>query len=201
MQPLLPNQQQFISTLPLHLLHTSSEDDVPIAKAGIIPFVCSDVNTPLRYYVLKPVPKRPDLGDPGYQLCKGTRLLYHNDSWKDMHEFKPVPENAVQEPLIETAIREGIEELGIELENLAALYQLGLFSFVSEKTGRTKKVWLYACNIEEKKQFQPLEDVQEYTQDRKWCTLKEFATIGRPDHVTMLVHIDAMLRKHLKAKG
>ncbi|MDE3061179.1 MAG: hypothetical protein KGJ06_09220, partial [Pseudomonadota bacterium] len=77
-----------------------------ITKAGVVPFL----RDPLRFYLMKPVARHKDLPPPKFQIGKGTRMMRVGGEWQDIDVS--VPAGAETEHLAETALREGIEELG-----------------------------------------------------------------------------------------
>lgn len=151
-----------------------------IRKAGIIPFL----RGPLRYYVMTPVASKPDLGLPEFQLCKGTRMYQEHCEWRDMRGV--VPDGVVLETLPETAVREGVEELGLRLSNIAALHVLGDYRFTSATNRKEIALWLLAAQMRNEDDFLSVQDVAASTADRRWMTLAEFQRQGRPDHAHIL---------------
>ncbi len=85
-----------------------------ITKAGVVPFL----RDPYRYYLMKPVAKNPAPAAPKFQLCKGTRMMKVDGKWQDIREGEEAGE---KETLAATALREGIEELGLRLQNIKQL--------------------------------------------------------------------------------
>jgi len=166
--------------------------DVPkapgIRKAGIIPFLLGD---PLRYYVMTPVANKPDLGLPEFQLCKGTRMYKGFKGWADMKGV--VPDGAELEPLAATAIREGIEELGLKLENIRHISTLGEHRFTSATNRKEIDLWLFAAEMKTEHDFLPQAEVAASTHERRWYTLEEFKKHGRPDHAHILSLVEQRL--------
>ncbi len=181
-----------------------------INKAGIVPFMRS----PLRYCVMKPCAARPELGIPEFQICKGTRMFYRGNSWQDIKgkykadELKAeglkaeellAGQSIVEELPIEelpvTALREGIEELGLILENIKNIMPLGIYSFTSASQHRNIDLWLLAAEMKEENQFLPLAEIKSVTAERKWMTLAEFRKHGRADHAHILNLIEEKLAK------
>lgn len=144
-----------------------------------------------RYMVLKPVAKRPELGEPEFQLCKGTRMYQHNGQWLDMRG--DIKNADIMETLAETALREGEEELGLKLENIQTLYDLGAFSFTSASTHKTLTSWMFAASIVNPDDFLPMAAIVSVTSERGFFTLAELQKLSRPDHFHMLEQIDRKL--------
>lgn len=159
-------------------------------KAGVLPFCY--VDGVRQYYVMKPRAERPDLPPPEFQLCKGTRMQQGegNGPWHDMRGDDIADE--LSETLVQTALREGMEELGLQLENIVGLYELGGYDFSSATTGKGKQVWLYAAEIRNCDDFI---ETEASTLARQWMSIAEFAVVGRPDHRYILEHIDHLLNK------
>lgn len=163
-------------------------------KAGVVPYMREGG---LRYYVMKPRGDRPELGAPTFQLGKGTRMyLVPGVGWRDLREDNAAaPE---KESMAETALREGIEELGLKLSNIAALVDLGPYNFTSAATGKEKQMWLFAAEMKDEDDFAAERDVAITTRERSWVSEAEFAVVGRKDHHYILRDIEAKLKQHHK---
>lgn len=160
-------------------------------KAGVVPFLRGN---PAQFYVMEPVAKRPDLGPPGFQLCKGTRMRFTDGGWHDMPDGEPATPQA--ETLIVTALREGIEELGLRLEPIRQLFDLGMHNFASARSGQAKTMWLFAAEMAQADAFLPDTDIASTTAKRAWMTLESFALSCRSDHLAVLRTIEQALGEH-----
>lgn len=156
-----------------------------VLKAGVVPFV----GRAERFYLMKPVARHANLAAPAFQLCKGTRMQHVEGRWRDLRE-EETPAGR-EELLAATALREGIEELGLRLENITALFELGPYIFSSAKTGNQRQMWLFAAQVKDEKDF--LAEVADTTAARQWLTLAEFEQVGRVDHRPILRDIAAKL--------
>lgn len=160
-------------------------------KAGIVPFM----RDPYRYYLMKPAARHQDLSPPEFQLCKGTRMHRLPDgNWRDMHTGEARGHH--QETLVQTALREGIEELGIRLENIQLLFELGSYDFASARTGKSKQMWLFAAEMLSEDDFLPPHQIEASTAHRGWHSAHEFAVAGRADHKYILPDIETRLIAH-----
>lgn len=152
--------------------------DVPgaerVVKAGILPFVRAEG----RFAVMKPVAKRPELGLPPFQIAKGTRMRREAGGWVDMREGEQA--DALSEPLAATALREGIEELGLVLPAITALTDLGTVGFASASTGKSKLMRLFAAEAAGREAIAG--EAAPTTAERAWLTAEEFRAQGRADH-------------------
>ncbi len=167
----------------------------PCNKAGVIPFTRDAEG--FRYYLMKPRGTQPELGEPPYQLCKGTRQYYtEGEGWRDIRE-RDDTSGAQKETMAQTALREGIEELGLVLDNITALFDLGLYDFSSATTGKQKQMWLFAASVANIDAFLPDREIAETTAARAWLTAAEFAVVGREDHRYIVQDIEKKLTSHL----
>jgi len=156
-------------------------------KAGVVPFIQRKAQ--LAYYLMKPVAKNPGLDAPKFQLCKGTRMMKVGGVWVDM----PDGMNAeIKESLAATALREGIEELGLNLTNIKALFDVGSYGFSSATTGKSKEMWLFAAEMGAE-EFSG--EVAPTTAECAWLTLQEFDIAGREDHRYILRDIESRLKE------
>ena len=181
--------RDFLQQQTIRSLVEPGQGEGDYIKAGVIPFLREN---PSRYYVMKPRAKLPELGAPPFQICKGTRMqLVPNIGWRDIkEEGMRAP---IMESLAETALREGIEELGVRLDNIKALIDIGPFGFSSATTGRSKSMWLFAAEMKNEKDFLPDNSIAETTAERQWMPLSEFTVVGREDHRYILETIQSKL--------
>jgi hypothetical protein len=162
-------------------------------KAGVIPYIRDDG---LLFYVMKPRATRPDLGVPLFQLCKGTRMHHvPGVGWRDLRDSEL---GAHKETLAETALREGIEELGLKLENIKQLLDMGPYSFASATTGREKQMWLFAAEMKDTEDFLPDSQIATTTSARQWLDTAQFEVVGRGDHHYILRDIEQKLTRQHK---
>ncbi len=164
-------------------------------KAGVLPFVREGG---FSYFFMKPVSTSPDLGEPPFQICKGTRQYQMPDgTWQDIRDG--IGQHAdMKETLAATALREGIEELGLKLDNIHQLMDMGAFNFSSATTGKTKYMWLFAAEIRQPDNFLSAAETTPSTQERKWLNCADFGVVGRKDHLYILKAIEASLQAHFK---
>ena len=163
-------------------------------KAGVVPFVRED---PYRFYLMKPHAKIAGLGEPAFQLCKGTRMHHvPNVGWRDIRESgSRMPQ---METLIQTALREGMEELGLKPDNIARLFDVGPYGFSSATTGKSKEMWLFAAEINDPDDFLAEREVAGGTAARQWLSAGEFDVVGRQDHRYILEDIESRLAAFYK---
>jgi len=180
-------QQQSITPLPGDIVPFA---DQQYMKAGIIPFVREAGE--IRYLMMKPVAKKGALTPPSFQICKGTRMYLHRGSgWRDMKAGDEPVEG--KEPLVVTALREGIEEVGLKLEAIASLQDVGPHKFSSETTGKNKYMWLFTAELGSAEALLPVAEVAHTTAERGWLTLAEFSQTGRIDHRAIISDIENRL--------
>lgn len=177
--------------IPLLSADSQAERDRFI-KSGVVPFVRHDG---YRFFMMKPVPRRPGLGAPMFQICKGTRMHYiEGRGWEDLRDDTASPGR--KETLPATAIREGIEELGLKLESFRQMFDVGPYTFASAKTGMTRGMWLFALELHSMDDVLPMSDVAPTTAERCWLGLEQFMVVGRDDHRYILGDIAAKLRAY-----
>jgi 8-oxo-dGTP pyrophosphatase MutT (NUDIX family) len=149
---------------------------------------------------MRPRGRHRELGPPPLQICKGTRMMLREGAWRDMHENDLHSRSEAVEKLIETALREAVEETGLELAHIAALFDLGQASFRSATNGREKHMWLFAALMKGAECLLPMAQVADSTAERKWCTLEEFRVSGRKDHVPIVERAVSLLDGALSLK-
>jgi 8-oxo-dGTP pyrophosphatase MutT (NUDIX family) len=184
----------FLQPLSIVMLHDGAPDD--FSKAGVAPFV-RPVAEAFKYFLMKPIPKIPALGAPPFQICKGTRQYLGAGGWRDVHDGAA----GEKESAAETALREGVEELGLKPENIQCLFDLGSFEFASATTGKPKSMRLFAAEMKSKGDFLAVRQIAPTTDQRAWLSLAEFAVVGRADHRYILETIEKTLKEHLRDAG
>lgn len=163
-----------------------------IIKAGVVPFTRGN---DYRYFMMKPVAKRPGLGAPAFQICKGTRMRRATGhGWIDMRDDTPA--TGEKETLAVTALREGIEELGLILGNIRQIIDVGPYDFSSAKTGKSRQMWLFALEMLSETDVLPMSGVAPTTAERGWLSLEQFSVVGREDHRYILDDIAARLKAY-----
>ena len=180
------------------LVHQQLHPHEHVSKAGIIPFFVQDGLR--QYMVMRPVAHHPELGLPAFQICKGTRLCYTKDSKgniiaQDMTVLYKTGnfDGIMLEPPLQAALREGREEIGLKHENIAYLYDAGITSFTSVRTGKSKPMYLFAATIKAMDDFDAPDEKEAATEETRWMTLEAFAQQGRKDHYTILKQLDGQL--------
>lgn len=164
-----------------------------ILKIGIVPFIKQGG---LKYYFMKPKAAKAELELPDFQICKGTRMHYFEGiGWRDIKAGMPI--ESQRELLVETAIREGIEELGLKLSNIIKLFDIGVYNFSSASTGALKQMWIFAAEVNDVNDFLPENEIEDKTAERAWLTAIDFATAGRIDHKPIVADIDKRLSRLL----
>ncbi|MEI6730930.1 MAG: hypothetical protein WCL30_06685, partial [Pseudomonadota bacterium] len=87
-----------------------------VIKVGILPFFIENGVT--KFKLMKPVSEDKRLGEPRFQIAKGTRRINVSGKWCDMRDDDLVyADESFHEPLIDTALREGMEEIGLKASN------------------------------------------------------------------------------------
>lgn len=185
-------QQQTVVSLVQDFVLRQPPDK--ILKVGILPFInCSG----LEYYFMKPKATHAELAAPEFQICKGTRMHYFEGvGWRDIKEGERSEER--RELLIETALREGREELGLDFFNIVGLFEVGTYNFISASTGKAKQMWMFAAEVISKSDFLPDTEIANTTAERKWMNATDFEQIGREDHRSIVTDINKKLADRFK---
>lgn len=174
------------------LVRLYDENNVPpdVTKVGILPFIPASVQGEWKVLLMKPRAEAKHLGAPSFQIAKGTRRININGDWCDMREDDlRHADPSFHEPLIDTALREGHEEVGLKASNITTLYDMGGFVFTSASRGLSKPLHMFAAAISDRADFS---DFEKSTAETRWIGPLEFSELGRPDHVKIL---DAILER------
>ena len=149
-----------------------------INKAGIVPLY-GDVD--MHMLLIKPWAKKKHLGPPPWQLIKGTRMIHRAGDWEDYDKGDSVGKKDELEPLLCTALREGMEEAGLILENIGGIGSFGEHCYKSLSSGKEKKMHLYALLINEKKGFHWPDEEHPVTESMKWFDINKLPDNTRED--------------------
>jgi len=178
----------FLKALPPHAApEAQGAAENAVVKAGIIPFIRRPATS---IYVMRPRGVHPELGSPPFQLAKGTRMTQVMCEWVDMEKGDIA--DACAEPLPATALREGIEELGLVLDNIKEWWDMGTHTFASASTGKPKWLRLFAAEMHEPENFLPMEQVAPTTAERRWMRVEEFMRDGRADQRGMVAALEKL---------
>lgn len=195
--------RQWIADAAIEILPDANcaVDNSSLTKAGVVPFM-RDAAGNLIYYLMKPVAARVELGPPPFQICKGTRLCsFHENNGDavvmDMTALfkKTVMGEVAYEPVLETALREGQEEIGLRYDNIEKLFDAGVVHFVSVKNHSRKPMYLFAAQVKQAHVFDTPSITDAATDATAWLTLKDYAAIGRPDHYEVLAWLEEKLKR------
>lgn len=181
----------------LILLRDEKNEPEQVTKVGIVPFIPHEDEGKWRFMLMKPI---PEIGHPGeapeFQIAKGTRRINMGNGWCDMRDDDLINADPVfYENLIDTALREGHEEIGLKRSNVRILFDIGVFSMISARRNIKKPMHVFAAEIDDHSNFG---DFEPKTAEVMWMTMDEFAASGRKDHVSILKE---MLAKLTRAKA
>jgi 8-oxo-dGTP pyrophosphatase MutT (NUDIX family) len=186
------NIQDYLEKVYPNASKESISPETPVHQVAFLPFCYVQSLRPpsvddFRFFVLKPINRKPELGDPGFQICKGSRMakLPGLSDYEDT-DLANLPDGAELEPIMETGLREAIEELGMVLDNLKSVYHIGEVPLLSATTGQLSKVYLYAAEVKNPLDFEMPDPLKSQVADRMWVTLEEMQEIGRKDHTQVI---------------
>ena len=161
-----------------------------INKAGIVPLYESNQTHML---LIKPWAKKKNLGPPPWQIIKGTRMIHRQGSWEDYGKSDDVNDGEILEPLLCTALREGMEEAGLRLDNISAIGLLGEHRYASLSTGKEKVMHLYALLVHNKNDFDWPNKAHPVTEAMKWFNINKLPDNTREDAVAMVADLQDKL--------
>lgn len=179
-----------IERLPRVALFETDGGNCAATKAGVLPFITEEKAR--LYLLMRPLARKPEAGPPPFQIAKGSRLAYVGGRWEDSKNDNTIlnhPE--ARENIHVTALREGVEELGLNLAKARRMY-LGMeFPFTSASTGITKQVWVNAIEMEGRDCLLSMDLAD--TAEVRWMSLPEIEHSCRVDHAPIVKAIDKAL--------
>lgn len=170
-----------------------------IMKCGVLPYRL--VESRLQYYLFEPGRSKPELGPPGFQIPKGTREIFDGKEWVDYqnpNQLKEFGEDKIEDLKV-TALREGIEEIGLPVDAIERGGEWGQAAFQSATTGGLRTMWLYPIQMKADTMFTIPNKIHANTIARDWFDIqvREQAQLIRPDHLQAIKKIDEVLRKEI----
>lgn len=161
------------------------ESPLQILKSGLLPILPGS----LEIMLMKPVAKHRHLTPPGWQIAKGTRMMQVDSDWKDMKkDFADAGYEQI-ESLACTALREGMEEVGITLKNIVSMHDLGAHVFHSASSGKQKHVAIFLCAVKNKNDFLDASEITASTAETAWFPLNALPSDTREDNIPILEFI------------
>lgn len=151
-------------------------------KAGIVPYHAESHAVLL----MKPVARHKHLTPPGWQVAKGTRMVRKKNQWQDVTKSLVRDPESQIEPLACTALREGIEEVGLKLENIEDLKDLGAHTFYSSSTGKQKQMALFLCMVRNRNDFLEHGKIAASTAETGWFLLSQLPSDMRQDNLALM---------------
>ena len=177
----------WLENMSAHALPEITPAEPALNKSGVLPFVPTGSDpAQWRFLLMRPQAEHPELPPPLLQICKGTRMGLRKGKWRDISKQAKAEEYESIEPLLYTALREGIEELGLMLEGITSLVDAGTVNFLSSRSGKPKPLYLYLAEMQHEEALLPMEEVEPSTAERRWLSLEEFYQQGRQDHAEIV---------------
>jgi 8-oxo-dGTP pyrophosphatase MutT (NUDIX family) len=172
-------------------LYEEAPDAKPLARAGVLPFC----GMPRQFLFMTPRHK-PGLTRPKDQIAKGGRLVRNAaGKWVDLDNRSASLDGLELEPLVDTAMREGREELGLLPDNVLQLYEIGPVTFISEKKRQEARMHLFAAHVASREDFEDVLAQKKPPVSRvRWLTPEEFRREGREDHVPIVKKAERLLQ-------
>ena len=158
-----------------------------VNKAGIIPLYKK------KMLLIKPWAKKKHLGPPPWQLIKGTRMYRSSFGFKDYKKASDIESEQQLEPLLCTALREGMEEAGLKLENIDGIAPLGTHSYRSISTGKEKFMALYALEMKSKTNFDWPDAHHPVTEEMEWFNPNKLSDDVREDAADIIKQVTQTL--------
>lgn len=165
-------------------------------KVGIIPFVANEKGG-VDVMLMKPrASMNHPGGPPSFQIAKGTRVTtYGAKSWDMGRQDTLTPYPPRVETYLETAIREGREELGLKASNIKRMFDMGVYSVNSETTGEPKEMRLYAAELKSGTNF--FSRPQPTTQEVRWFGHHKDSALVKKSHMRIIEDVNAKLGQWL----
>lgn len=183
---------------PLRTAGWYDQNTQGVNKAGVVPFLRGS-DGKWRFYVMKPADSEGYDTPSKFQICKGTREICIGGIWSDYYpKAGRQVKGAELEPLPVTALREGIEEIGLRPSNIAAFYEWGRAEFKSERAKLPKTLWLYLAEIRDDAAFDLPDAEHANTGARQWVRLPEDNELVRSDHLAILQELSSRLPEALQ---
>jgi 8-oxo-dGTP pyrophosphatase MutT (NUDIX family) len=141
------------------------------ARAGLVPYMVAD-DGEIEYLMM--VSSDPKFGGPRPMISKG--------------KIEPM------EGVLDAAIREAEEELGLKRRNIVSGSIRDLADERVVLHSGTYDLTLFSCEIADRYDFDKWCDETEYV---TWMTLEEFKIYGRKDHVKYVEKLEGVVKAYI----
>lgn len=179
------NYHHMLGNIDVIDLLDGKQDGDDLSKAGVLPFIRE--GNSIMFFLMRPVPQRPDLGPPEFQIAKGTRRIREGGQWCDItSRHMPLKDLSRVEDLLTTAVREGQEELGLRVDNIARLYKGRVFAFRSATTGKAKQMLVHAVEVLDRDQFDEPNMEAGSRPECRWLSPEACRMQAREDHYVIV---------------
>lgn len=174
-----------------------------IHKAGVIPYHMNE-NGQISFYLMKPTGAHPELGEPAFQIAKGTREIFMDGEWQNYYPNPKTAKIARAHPeriesLFVNAMREGIEEIGLKPENVLSVQDAGRVDYTSESSGKPKSMWCFLAQVQDQNDFMEPDKEHADTGVCQWFTLEdENLAEVRADHLKILQLLSPVLQTYIQ---
>lgn len=175
-----------IIPFPLEGLASGKE----VTKAALLPYRRRQEG--IEICLMQPVGKRKELGDPLYEICKGTRMWRMPDGAWAESKTESRPGNATPEPLEITALREAGEELNLDLDMIIGMRDADVQPFYSTSNPEERKeMRLYLAELAAGAEIEAPNPEISGTERVDWFRLSEVRDDPRirPDHRAILIRL------------
>ena len=188
--------RDFLGAIERVPLGCVASDKVLCPRAGVIIYYRDKDD--LHFYLFLPKQKPEKLTPPDFQIAKGGRtVILKNGEAFDVRTVEDLSKGTPLDPNID-ALREALEEQGLRLANVAALYEIGLVEFVSQSNAAREPMWCCAAEILSKDAFDIPSDPK--TERCAWFSMKSLKNALEVDKSAskVLVQQNSVRTDHIK---
>ena len=200
--------RDFLGAIERVPLGCVASDKVLCPRAGVI--IYHRDKDDLYFYLFLPKQKPDKLTPPDFQIAKGGRtVILKNGEAFDVRTVEDLIKGVTLDATLD-ALREGMEEQGLRLTNINALYEIGKVEFISQTKGIAEPMWCYAVEILSKDAFDKPSDPK--TERCAWFSMKTLENAleadknvssvqlqqnsVRTDHIKILIDFAERLVRH-----
>lgn len=179
---------------PLIVLRDKNLPVRGVTKVGIIPFIPHNDDAGWKFKLMRPQAEfgHPSGSSPDFQVAKGTRRINLGHGWCDMREDDLIHADPVfYEGLVDTALREGEEEIGLKPRNIARLFDVGVYAITSSRRQTKKWLHMFAAEVKDPNDFGEFETK---TAQADWMDMPSIISIARADHTAIIQSVFDQLK-------
>ena len=145
----------FLSTTKVASVKAEINSSDQVARKSMAIVYHRSPDGELEYMMLLPRSSRDRAKDnqpPSFQLASGGKNAWNNNEMFEIMRTDEIQADQLEHPHM-CALREGMEELGLRLDNIASIKDMKTMQYISETSGKPMPIDVLAIEVKDKQAF------------------------------------------------